>query len=169
MSLFRKKEDEEKAIEALAQFDNLEDENIEQEIQKLENIEEQQLQEKIQEKQFIPENLLPENLLEYQKWIVDPAKRAKEKFGIIKKDNALTYMEKDDISISTSMQDLAYQCYSVGQTKAGLYFEFLNDTDVVTGRSYKGFERKQEQTVTQKKEIDISRRKEKGGRIGWQR
>ncbi len=163
MTLFRKKQiKEEEKIEALAELDKFQEENIEQ----------QEIQETVQDNtqnKFIPDNVYPENLLEYQKWIVDPSKRAKEKFGIIKKDNALTYMEKEDISISTSVQDLAFQCFSYGFNKAGHYFEFLNDTDVVTGRSYKGFERKQEQTVTQKKEIDISRRKEKGGRIGWQR
>ena len=106
----------------------------------------------------------PENILELNKWIIDPH----TKDQIIKKDNALTYMEKDDINMSTGTQDLAYLCRMHGFDKAFNYFMFMNDSEVVTRRSWKGFERKQESTVHQEKEVNISRTKEKKKRLlGW--
>jgi len=104
---------------------------------------------------------------ELEQWKLHPEARAKDKdFGIITKDGALTYMETDDINVSTSVQDLAFQCYRYGFMEAGKYFEFINDSDVVTRRSWKGFERKQESTVHQKKDIEISRQKRKGRLFG---
>jgi len=110
-------------------------------------------------------NQYPESVLELNKWIIDPH----TKDQIIKKDNALTYMEKDDINMSTGTQDLAYLCRMHGFMKAYNYFMFMNDSEVVTRRSWKGFERKQESTVEQKKSVEISRPKQtkKKRLLGW--
>jgi len=99
---------------------------------------------------------------ELEQWKLFPKATEKRKdFGIITKDGALTNMGEDDINISGQLQDLAFQCYKYGFTKAGEYFEFINDSDVVTRRSLDGFERKQQSTVHQKKDVEITRRKGK--------
>ncbi len=96
-------------------------------------------------------------------WKLYPEATEKKKdYGIITKDGALTNMSEDDINISSQLQDLSFQCYKFGFTDAGQYFEFINDSDVVTRRSLNGFERKQQSTVHQKKDVEITRRKGKG-------
>jgi len=131
---------------------------IEEEEQDMEESKDEQIQ-------GLPE--MSADWAEFEQWKLHPEARKKEKdYGIITKDGALTYMETDDINVSTSVQDLAFQCYKYGFEEAGKYFEFINDSDVVTRRSWKGFERKQESTVHQKKDIEISRQKRKRGLFG---
>ena len=104
-------------------------------------------------------DVYPENPIELNKWQNDPA--FKRMFDFINKDTVLSNLTKSDIERVKAKMDLAYQCGEMGMDKAKMYFLSLVASTLNVNCSKDGFVRKQQSTVIQKKQLDITRQKSK--------